>query len=655
MEITKVKKVKIILDAIVSFIYKYRYCLGIIFLIICVSLELNGSSIGCWNTYMTPDDEDTGIIWGESRGIRSDEWAVSTPFIFSQIITGFNWFTGVLRGGNTEAFTIYGLPIMKIVQIYRPFQLGFLFLGAAKGLSLFWTGRFIFLLLITFDFNMIVTRKNKLLSFIGAILVTFSSQVQWWFATNGMAELFIFGQLALISLYYYINTEKFLIRIICLGGMSFSAGVYLLVLYPGYQIPLFFVFLALAVWIIIDNYKNIKLKKVDILFIIIVLICFCLSIAYIIYAARDTIRILLQTAYPGSRIETGGGAFRKYISYIQNIFFAFNTKNLIGDNVCEEAMMFGLFPIGIIITIINYIRTKKIDFLSICLLIPYIIMGFFCFVGLPKIIAKILLLSYSTASRALIGLGYIDILLLIVSLSNMDNLENKFVSVIISFLASFILVLFVKIMNDKYLTIQMTLILFVICISLFYCAIRFKSKFEKSFFSVTLILLMIVTGVAVNPLRQGIDLITNSKLIEKLQIINNNESGTWAVMGVDFELMPNYLAMAGVPTLNCTNAYPNIDLWKSLDRESKYDYVYNRYAHIKMNLVKSEKDYEEKFKLISDPDVIEIYVTVDELKSLNVKYIFVPKNLEEYSNENVKFEIVDIYEPYCIYKVNYNN
>ena len=127
------------------------------------------------------------------------------------------------------------------------------------------------------------------------------------------------------------------------------------------------------------------------------------------------------------------------------------------------------------------------------------------------------------------------------------------------------------------------------------------------------------------------------------------------VVGVDFELMPNYLAMAGVPTLNCTNAYPNVKLWQSLDKDSKYDYIYNRYAHIKMNLVKSENDYDDKFKLVSDPDVIEVFVTVDELKLLNVKYIFVPKNLEDYSNENVNFEIVDIYEPYCIYKVNYNN
>ncbi len=655
MEMTKLARIRSCFNTVGNFLYKYRYLIGIIFIVISVSLELNGSSIGCWNTYMTPDNEDTGIIWGESRGIRSDEWAVSTPFIFSQIITGFNWFTGVLRGGNTEAFTIYGLPIMKIVQIYRPFQLGYLFLGASKGLSLFWSGRFILLFLITFDFNMIITKKNRILSFIGAILVTLSSQVQWWFATNGMAELFIFGQLALISLYNYINTEKFFIKIICLGGMSFSAGVYILVLYPGYQIPLFFVFLALAVWLIIDNYKNIKIKKIDVLFIIIVLICFSLSIAYIIYAARDTIKILLNTAYPGARIETGGGAFRKYISYIQNIFFTFNTSNLIGDNVCEEAMMFGLFPIGIIITIINYIHTKKIDLLTTILLIPYVIIGTFCFIGFPQIIAKLLLLSYSTASRALIGLGYIDILLLIISLSKMENQEKKLVSIIIASVTSFLLVLIVKIMNNEYLSIKMTFILIAICIPLFYFALRFKSKFGKTFFTVMVTVLMVITGITVNPLRQGIDLITNSKLIEKLQIINNNESGTWMVVGVDFELMPNYLAMAGVPTLNCTNAYPNVKLWQSLDKDSKYDYIYNRYAHIKMNLVKSENDYDDKFKLVSDPDVIEVFVTVDELKLLNVKYIFVPKNLEDYSNENVNFEIVDIYEPYCIYKVNYNN
>ncbi len=658
MEENEVKnegKIKKYFSLVGNFLYKIRYLIGIIILIICVCNEISGSSIGAWNTYVDIGKKDKGIIFGESRGLRSDEWGVTTPFIFSQITTGFNWFTGVLRGGNTEAFTIYGLPIMKIIQIYRPFQLGYLLWGASKGLSFFWCARLILLLLITFDFNMIITKKNKLLSFIGTMLLTFSPQVQWWFATNGMAELFIFGQLAIIALFHYLNTNKFIIRTLCLGGILFSAGVYLLILYPAYQIPLFFVFLFLAIWVIKENYKNCKIKKIDILLIVLGTILFLLSIAYTFYGARDTIKVLLNTAYPGKRIETGGGALPKYISYIQNVFFPFFTYDFTENNVCEEAMMFGLFPLGLIVTVINYIRTKKKDLLTLLLIIPYAFIGIYCIFGLPGIIAKITLMSHSTASRALIALGYIDILILIISLSQMEKSVKWWKALIISAVTSLILVIATKFLNSEHITNLMALLLLAICIPIFYCILRFKSKAHKIILTILIIALVGVAGMTVNPIRQGISIITDSQLIEKFQAINNEEPGIWIGVGLDFKMMPNYIAMAGVPTLNCTNAYPNVELWKQIDTNSEYEDIYNRYAHIKMDLVKTEEDRDKKFELIADPDVIKVTVTVDELKLLNVKYIFVPRNLEQYNNENVTFEIIDKYDSYCIYKVNYNN
>lgn len=37
--------------------------------------------------------------------------------------------------------------------------------------------------------------------------------------------------------------------------------------------------------------------------------------------------------------------------------------------------------------------------------------------------------------------------------------------------------------------------------------------------------------------------------------------------------------------LNSTNAYPNIKLWKKIDKENDDSKVYNRYAHISFNLI----------------------------------------------------------------------
>ena len=175
---------------------------------------------------------------------------------------------------------------------------------------------------------MIFTNKNKRLSVIGSFMISLAPIVQWWFATNGTAELFIFGQLALILLYKYLNTENFKHRLICLAFMIICAGGYVLILYPAFQIPMFYVFLALAIYIIATNFKNTKINKKDIFSIIIALVIFILLMTSIIYISRDTISALLNTVYPGNRISEGGGAFRKYISYMDNIFLPYKEKGM---------------------------------------------------------------------------------------------------------------------------------------------------------------------------------------------------------------------------------------------------------------------------------------------------------------------------------------
>lgn len=66
-------------NVVVSNIYKYRYiiagCLFVVF-------EITGSSVGMWCNYLGDVDEE--VLFGVSRAIRSDEWAVSTPMLYSQ-------------------------------------------------------------------------------------------------------------------------------------------------------------------------------------------------------------------------------------------------------------------------------------------------------------------------------------------------------------------------------------------------------------------------------------------------------------------------------------------------------------------------------------------------------------------------------------------
>lgn len=72
---------------LVDQIIRFRYIIGLLFLIVIVVLNLNGSSIGSWDKIVSErsDDKKTDVILGENREVRSDEWMVQTLFIFHRL------------------------------------------------------------------------------------------------------------------------------------------------------------------------------------------------------------------------------------------------------------------------------------------------------------------------------------------------------------------------------------------------------------------------------------------------------------------------------------------------------------------------------------------------------------------------------------------
>lgn len=649
------KNLKFIIDKVIEkstevscFIFKYRYYIAVTIFILCIIFQISGSSIGEWKNFVASNITSEGVLLGESRTIRSDEWAVLTPMTFSQKFDGFNYFSNLIRGEKTDVFMIYALPVLNVMQIFRPFQLGYLFIGNAGGLSFFWCGRLIALFLVSFELAMILTKKSKLLSFIYAILVTLSPNIQWWFAVNGIAEIFIFGQFALILLYKYITNNELKKRCLYLIGIVISAGGYILVLYPAWQIPMFYVFLVLAIWIIIDKRKEIKINYKDIIAIVVAIAVLTGCMIYIFSQSLETIKSVTNTVYPGSRNETGGGMWRFYFDYLINIFSPFKNSNL-NPNACEKASMFSLFPMGIIISLVAMIKHKKKDLNLILLYIVYVFLNIYCLIGFPDILAKITLLSVTTPKRAMIATGFLDILILIRGLAIIDKPISKIPALIVASVITITLVPLSKRYNSEYIRTEMAISMLIMCIYLFYFALRYKAKYCKYLFTVGITFVMIMCGATINPIRRGIDVIYQSEIIKEVQKINEDESGKWLVEELGFPI-PNYILMAGVPVINSTNTYPHINKWKKIDKDSEYEDVYNRYAHIGIKLRKDEKEFSNKFELIS-PDSFDVYLIPEELKVLDVKYIFTISDLEKLSSNSISFEKIFDYNGYKIYKI----
>lgn len=487
-------------------------------------------------------------------------------------------------------------------------------------------------------------------------MITLAPTVQWWFASGGLVEILIFGQLALILLYKYLNNCQLKKRIMYLLALIICSGAYAVVLYPAWQIPMFYIFVSLAIWIMVENKDKLKINKKDMISILVTIGILATTVVCFYLRSKDAIHLMMNTAYPGARLETGGGSISAYFRYLVNILLPFKETGLLETNLCEKSVMFGLFPVGLIIGIVNLYKSKKKDIALICLLLPYVFLSIWCIFGFPNFLAKFTLLSNSPACRTYIAIGFLDILILIRALSiNEIKVDRKIVlilslvlSIVMSFLTTYFEITYIS-ADGLNLKIIYTLSIYLISFILFYTCFRYNtSKNDRIVFYVLTIVVMLFAGATINPIRKGVDVIYNSELLKNIERINNEKTGNWIAEGVGGPIV-NFAIMGGAPSINCVNTYPNIERWKLIDENDEYKDVYNRYAEIKMRIVDKNDPY-EKFYLIQN-DCFMINLHVDDLLKLKVNYVFTINDLEKFNNEEAIFNKIYEFNKIKIYEI----
>ncbi len=633
------------LDAYKKQIYKYRWFLAIALLLTLTMLKINGSSIGCFMPQLAVD-ADKELLIGRNRPVRSDEWAVFTPMTISQFFNHsgiLQYFGETFRACKTDMFLEYGQPVWDIAVLFRPFHWGYLFLGLERGLSFFWCGRIIFLFMVSFEFCMLISKKNKFLSLAYAFLITFSPIVSWWVAINGLVEMLVFGQLAIIIINHYLRSESFLIKCLLALALAFCAEAYLLTFYPAWQIPLAYVFLALLIWLIIENFDSIpfSLKK-DIPAIAIFILVLAVATIYIFTKSQDTILAIMNTSYPGKRISTGGDySLRDYFGYASNLFFPVAAST----NACEFAKFFDFFPLGLIFTAMALIKDKKRDKLLLALVCVFFILSIYCLVGFPTMISKLTLLSFTPTNRAYIAIGFINILLLVRSISVLSKKHSRFERISFAIISALVVSIISRQFIPGYISsFKQILILIVLLLSFICVASKNYKKFALICIAITLI-----SGFMVNPVRSGISNSYDNKVVSTIrEVSQKDKDAKWITQGIGLPAI-NIPTLAGAPSINSTNVYPNIELWSKLDPEGKYYDAYNRYAHIAVILTEEETRFELPFA-----DQLFLYLNPKDIDKLDVKYIFSTDTLEVFNRDNVEFALDTsiVGTDYKIYRVN---
>jgi len=627
-----------------EYIYKYRWIIAVIVLFFCVTFKISGSSIGSW-TYVTQEKtEDTDLLIGANRSVHADEYCVYTPLTISQFHNKnqkYPYFSDTLRATKTDTFIVYGQPVKDLLVLFRPFHIPYLLLDLERGFSFYWCSRIIVLFMLTFEFFMLFTRKNKLLSFVSSVLITFSPTIQWWISVNSLVEMIIFGELFVLVLNLYLNS-KYKLRILFCVLLSYTTFAYALTFYPAWQIPFAYMFSVFAIYLIIENKDKFCIKKDGVIFVLYI-IMLALFIYLLLLKSGKTIHNVISTVYPGKRISNGGGGFLDLFHYPYTLTLALTAVSFYMN---EETWglftsFFDFFPLGIIFAAIVLFKQKIKNKLLIFTLFLYAFLFLYVSFGFPEIISKTTLMSHVTPFRAFSVLSFINLFLVIYSLSLIEFKFNLFQSIIYSSILSYVVITAAIVRNINYYSHYLLIIL--IPVAFFSFLFLFAGK--KKMFVLMVLLISFFCGMLANPVRVGLKPVLNNSLFINIKELTTQSDGSWMVENLYFPVN-NYPIMAGAPTINCTNTYPNLDLMYSLDPAKKYENIYNRYGSFMFVVTEEETKFE-----LANADLFNIYINVDDIIKLNSRFVLTNRNLEQFNNSKISFiKIKEVCE-YKIYEI----
>ena len=640
-------------------IYRYRWPIGGILLILLVLCQLHGSSIGIYAYLLNEPDLDPAL-WGYGHRFQLDEWAVFTPLAFSQYFDGgsgaFSYISAIPRAAATDVSLVYGQPCWNLVTFFRPFLWGYLFMQPGYGLSFFWMGRLVVLFLVSFEFALLFTRGKRSLSVCYAMLVAFSPVVQWWFSVNSFVEILIWGQGGIWLINQYLSMPSLRQRFVCVVLLAYCVVAYTLAMYPAWQVSFGYVFLLLAVWLIYTKRRAACLGKKDAMLGLVLILAAALPLAYIIHQSWPTIQAFMATEYPGQRHGQGG-------SFDWRWLFSYPLLYVIPYGIPMNGTPTGLgtfisfAPLGIVLALWQYVKQGIKDHLVWSLVILDVLLACFFVFPWPELLAKVTLLSYVPQGRLIPVMQFIQLVILFrVLAADVPVLNRKLTGLVsLAYLLLIGYIAWIVLDDSKRVLGMVTILAFSACACLYLLR-------QRRGLTMYIFLVAVISGMLANPLARGVQSVYGTELARQVQgVVAQDHTGKWLVEGEDtwgsdhIYYMNSYPIMFGAPTINSVNMYPYWPRWEALGINAAQRSVLNRYAHMNVTISNDEPtDFLNPKGRDVISDLVDVRVHTHDLKKIDVSYILTKKDLSAYSDETVTFILFGNADGYNVYRVLYH-
>ena len=603
-------------------------CVGL-FLLLSLA-KIHAVSIPIWNQMM-PDggDPKRGVISGESRRIRMDDYAVMAPWILSQTNRGLPQENETIGGGKAPVLVT---PTNHFSALFRTDYWGFFFLNAEQGYAWAFNFRAMISIVGVTLLLLLLTGNNFWLSIFGSVWLFMSSGSQSW--THIPTVMIGSGSLAVVAAIYLLFGQS---RKHIMGaslGLAYMILYYAFILYPPYQVPLSYLLALLLVGYTITHFNRQRILVQWPLKVIGGAVAI-LSAGFIFYRyyvdLKPTINAITSTVYPGKRSELGGTGF---IANWFSEYFSWQYKDTSFPagwlNHCELSHYITFAPIIIPALAVVFALTRRFDW-TLLLLSAFVAFGYVWIeIGFPAWLANGTLWSISPTRRAQIPFGIGNVLLTVlylhflttVQLSRRDRSLVMAVG-IVGVVAFMGYAVYVNV-NDS--------AGFFKAYQLFIPAAFFtglgilllpgwQPPYRTAIFGAG-ILLFLTPNLKLNPVSKGLSPITEHVLYRTVRDIHQRDpNAKWVVFGGQFV---SYLVTAtGVDLLSGVKYTPPRQILSVLDPTAKRDSAYNRYAHTMYNTyidpqkpdtVIMVNTFEDGYTVAMDP-------CSPRFKKLNVKYV----------------------------------
>lgn len=620
------------------------------------TLKINGSSVEIFRgRILSTDERDSDSLFGRPRAIRSDQYLVTLPMFISQDINNEATVNNDI-GEGTNLIT-QNIPTRNIFAIFRPTHIPFFFSdNSGFSYSFSWWAEMGLLLIGVYLLLLELTKKNLSLSITGSLLFLITPFTQWWNQTNIIAwiSIGIFFALRVLKEKSWWKSSLYGL------GLAYSIITFALFLYPAFQVPVAYVAIAIALGFCITNWKEIKKNlKISIPVILLSALVGISFILFFITKNRDVIEIISNTVYPGARfIESGGGDTNLLFNGLYNILLQRDSNTAPFGNQSESSNFFLLFPpllLWVLYKNINLFRKhKKLDWIGIS--VSSVLLFFLAnyFIPLPSIITKITLMYLVPHQRLLIGFGFASYILMLWILSNKKiyscdkSIKDRILVSVLS-ISFGVLIYFV---GKNLYTVSPDFFNFpeivsptlkILAASIFAVFLIFTLlRGYKKIFLIALLSFAFLSTVYVNPIRRGLDVLTDTEVAHYIRDLSEKDDSKWVVYGD--HTLAQYALANNANILNGVHIYPQFKIWEVLDPEKKYMDVYNRYAHV---MVSTKSEDEEDISLIApDALVLNIDPCDEKLKQLDVKYYLSNEEMPENTclNKLKQIDKVSIYE-----------